>query len=206
MDEIDLVARRAWSTLDPMSVDFMWYLWGGPYSPMFGKTIKTFERTYIRDESTWKEPRNHYYTFHEERRTAKMILHEFGLYSDRSHIINGHTPVNVRKGESPILADGLLYIIDGGFCKAYQKTTGIAGYTLIFNSHGLRLKTHQPFTSLKQALNENLDIHSDTEIVEVEEKRVMVADTDDGVTVREKIEDLKQLLEAYRRGLLRERE
>ena len=206
MDEIDVVARRAWSTLDPMSVDFMWYLWGGPYSPMFGKTIKTFERTYIRDESTWKEPRNHYYTFHEEKRTAKMILHEFGLYSDRSHIINGHTPVNVRKGESPILADGLLYIIDGGFCKAYQKTTGIAGYTLIFNSHGLKLKTHQPFTSLKQALNENLDIHSDTEIVEVEEKRVMVADTDDGVTVREKIEDLKQLLEAYRRGLLRERE
>ena len=206
MDEIDVVARRAWSTLDPMSVDFMWYLWGGPYSPMFGKTIKTFERTYIRDESTWKEPRNHYYTFHEEKRTAKMILHEFGLYSDRSHIINGHTPVNVKKGESPILADGLLYIIDGGFCKAYQKTTGIAGYTLIFNSHGLRLKTHQPFTSLKQALNENLDIHSDTEIVEVEEKRVMVADTDDGVTVREKIEDLKQLLEAYRRGLLRERE
>ena len=206
LDEIDRVARRAWSTLDPMSVDFMWYLWGGPYSPMFGKTIKTFERTYIRDESTWKEPRNHYYTFHEERRTAKMILHEFGLYSDRSHIINGHTPVNVRKGESPILADGLLYIIDGGFCKAYQKTTGIAGYTLIFNSHGLRLKTHQPFTSLKQALNENLDIHSDTEIVEVEEKRVMVGDTDDGVTIREKIADLKLLLEAYRRGLIREKE
>ena len=206
LDEVDRVAREAWSTLNPDCVDFMWYLWGGYYSPMYGRTIKTFERTYIKDESTWKEPRNHYYMHHNEKRTCKMILHEFGLYSDRSHIINGHTPVNVKKGESPIRAEGKLYIIDGGFCKAYQKSTGIAGYTLIFNSHGMKLKTHQPFESLKKALEENVDIHSDTEIVEVEEKRIMVGDTDDGFVIRERIKDLKQLLEAYRSGLIRERD
>lgn len=180
-------------------------MWCGYNSPLFGKIIKTFERTYIVDESTWKEPRNTYYTFNREKRTAKMILHEFGLYSDRSHIINGHTPVNLKKGEKPVRAEGCLYVIDGGFCKAYQKTTGIAGYTLIFNSHGLKLKTHQPFESLEKALEENVDIHSDTEIVEVEDRRVMVADTDDGIRLRERIGDLKNLLRAYRSGTLRER-
>ena len=204
LDKVDVVARRAWIEKDPDSVDFMWYLWGGYYSPLFGKVIKTFERTYITDTSTWKEPRSPYYTFNREKRTAKMILHEFGLYSDRSHIINGHTPVNVRKGESPVRAEGFLYVIDGGFCRAYQKTTGIAGYTLIFNSHGLRLQTHQPFESFKKAVEENIDIHSDTEVVEVEDSRVMVADTDDGKLIREKIRDLTALLEAYRGGTIRE--
>ena len=193
------------STGSSDSVDYLWYMWCGYNSPLFGKIIKTFERTYIVDESTWKEPRNTYYTFNREKRTAKMILHEFGLYSDRSHIINGHTPVNLKKGEKPVRAEGCLYVIDGGFCKAYQKTTGIAGYTLIFNSHGLKLKTHQPFESLEKALEENVDIHSDTEIVEVEDRRVMVADTDDGIRLRERIGDLKNLLRAYRSGTLRER-
>ena len=110
-----------------------------------------------------------------------------------------------KKGESPIRADGKLYVIDGGFCKAYQKATGIAGYTLIFSSHGMKLKTHQPFESLKKALEENLDIHSDTEIVEEEEERILVADTDQGVIIRERIKDLKDLLKAYRSGLVRER-
>ena len=205
LDKVDEVARYAWSTGSPDSVDYLWYMWCGYNSPLFGKIIKTFERTYIVDESTWKEPRNTYYTFNREKRTAKMILHEFGLYSDRSHIINGHTPVNLKKGEKPVRAEGCLYVIDGGFCKAYQKTTGIAGYTLIFNSHGLKLKTHQPFESLEKALEENVDIHSDTEIVEVEDRRVMVADTDDGVRLRERIGDLKNLLRAYRSGTLRER-
>ena len=205
LDVVDSVARRAWIDHDPECVDFMWYLWCGMNSPLFGKIIKTFERIYIADESTWKEPRNPYYQFNRERRTAQMILHEFGLYSDRSHIINGHTPVNTKKGESPIRADGKLYVIDGGFCKAYQKSTGIAGYTLIFNSHGLKLKTHQPFQSLQKALEEDADIHSDTEVVEVEDKRVMVADTDDGVFIRERIRDLEDLLDAYRKGLLREK-
>ena len=205
LDKVDLEVRKAWSAPDQDSVDFLWYLWCGSKSPLFGKVIKTFERTYLEDKDTWKEPRNPYYVFNREKRTAKMILHEFGLYSERSHIINGHTPVNVKKGESPIRADGKLYVIDGGFCKAYQKATGIAGYTLIFNSHGMKLKTHQPFTSLKNALEENVDIHSDTEIVEEEEERIMVADTDDGVIIRERIKDLKALLKAYRSGLIRER-
>ena len=205
LDKVDLEVRKAWSAPDQNSVDFLWYLWCGSESPLFGKVIKTFERTYLEDKSTWKEPRNPYYVFNREKRTAKMILHEFGLYSERSHIINGHTPVNVKKGESPIRADGKLYVIDGGFCKAYQKATGIAGYTLIFNSHGMKLKTHQPFTSLKKALEENVDIHSDTEIVEVEEERIMVADTDEGAVIRERIKDLKALLKAYRSGLIRER-
>ncbi len=204
LDAVDAAARRAWSYHEPASVDFMWYLWSGMKSPLFGRVIKTFERTYLTDESTWKEPRNPYYKYNRERRTAQMILHEFGLYSERSHIINGHTPVNVKKGESPIRADGKLYVIDGGFCRAYQKTTGIAGYTLIFNSHGLKLKTHQPFESHRKALEEYLDIDSQTEIVEVEDHRVMVADTDDGVRIREKIADLQDLLQAYRSGLLRE--
>ena len=204
-DKVDETARLAWSQHDPDCVDFMWYMWCGMKSPLFGKIIKTFERTYITDQKTWKEPRNPYYRFNRERRTAQMILHEFGLYSERSHIINGHTPVNVKKGESPIRADGKLYVIDGGFCKAYQKNTGIAGYTLIFNSHGLKLKTHQPFESRQKALEENVDIDSETEIVEVETKRVMVADTDDGVTIRERIADLQELLAAYRSGRMREK-
>ena len=204
LDKVDQEVRRAWSAPDQSSVDFLWYLWCGYDSPLFGRVIKTFERTYLEDKSTWKEPRNSYYVYNREKRTAKMILHEFGLYSDRSHIINGHTPVNVKKGESPIRADGKLYVIDGGFCKAYQKATGIAGYTLIFNSHGMKLKTHQPFESLKKALEENVDIHSDTEIVEVEEDRIMIADTDQGVIIRERIKDLKELLKAYRSGLIRE--
>ena len=205
LDKVDQEVRKAWSAPDESSVDFLWYLWCGIDSPLFGRVIKTFERTYLEDKATWKEPRNPYYVFNREKRTAKMILHEFGLYSERSHIINGHTPVNVKKGESPIRADGKLYVIDGGFCKAYQKATGIAGYTLIFNSHGMKLKTHQPFESLKKALEENVDIHSDTEIVEVEDRRIMVGDTDQGVIIRERIKDLKELLKAYRSGLVRER-
>ena len=205
LDKVDQEVRKAWSAPDQSSVDFLWYLWCGIDSPLFGRVIKTFERTYLEDKTTWKEPRNPYYVFNREKRTAKMILHEFGLYSERSHIINGHTPVNVKKGESPIRADGKLYVIDGGFCKAYQKATGIAGYTLIFNSHGMKLKTHQPFESLKKALEENVDIHSDTEIVEVEDRRIMVGDTDQGVIIRERIKDLKELLKAYRSGLVRER-
>ena len=205
LDKVDQEVRKAWSAPDQSSVDFLWYLWCGIDSPLFGRVIKTFERTYLEDKTTWKEPRNPYYVFNREKRTAKMILHEFGLYSERSHIINGHTPVNVKKGESPIRADGKLYVIDGGFCKAYQKATGIAGYTLIFNSHGMKLKTHQPFESLKKALEENVDIHSDTEIVEVEDRRIMVGDTDQGIIIRERIKDLKELLKAYRSGLVRER-
>lgn len=205
LDMVDEVARQAWSEGDETSVDFMWYLWCGLYSPLFGRVIKTFERTYIEDESTWEEPRNPYYVYNRQEKTVNMILHEFGLYSERSHIINGHTPVHVTKGESPVRAGGKLYVIDGGFCKAYQKATGIAGYTLIFNSHGFRLKTHMPFLSIEKALEENADIHSRSQIVEEESERVMVADTDDGKKIAERIEDLNKLLLAYRSGMIREK-
>ena len=131
-----------------------------------------------------------------------MILHEFGLYSERAHIINGHTPVRTSKGEHPVRANGKLMVIDGGFCKIYHKTTGIAGYTLIFNSHGIRIKSHQPFLSVYAALTENKDIESKSELVETEKERLMVRDTDSGKKIKEDIEALKMLLRAYREGEL----
>ena len=200
----DMKARDAWNEGDENSLDWMWYLWCGLKSPLSGRVVKTFERSYLTDKTTWKEPRNPYFTYYGDERYALMILHEFGLYSDRSHIINGHTPVHVSNGESPIRANGRVLVIDGGFCKAYQKTTGIAGYTLIFNSHGMRIKAHQPFVSLETALNENADMDSDTNVVETESKRVMVADIDDGDSIRRMIADLRELLDAYREGRIQE--
>ena len=123
-----------------------------------------------------------------------------GIFGENCPIIKGHTPIKVSKGESPITANGRLIVIDGGFCKAYQKTTGIAGYTLIFNSHGLRLMSHQPFSSIEKVLNDNEDIESQSEIFETEKKRVMVGDTDTGVIIKEKIAQLEQILELYRQG------
>ena len=130
------------------------------------------------------------------------ILHEFGMENKDAHIINGHTPIKVSKGESPVKANGRLIVIDGGFCRAYQKTTGIAGYTLIYNSHGLRLMSHQPFTSINEALDENKDIYSHSEIFETAEHRMMVSDCDNGKVIKEKIKDLEMLLAAYRQGIL----
>lgn len=180
----------------------MWYLWCGRKSPLSGRNTKTFERTYVLAESTWYEESNPYYKFYEEEKVCNMILHEFGLYSERAHIINGHTPVRTSKGEHPVRANGKLMVIDGGFCKSYHKTTGIAGYTLIFNSHGIRIKSHQPFLSVYAALTENKDIESKSELVETEKERLMVRDTDSGKKIKEDIEALKMLLRAYREGEL----
>ena len=135
LDYAERIARRAWSKdATQKELDFMWYLWCGRKSPLSGRNIKTFERTYVKDESTWHEASNPYYQYYEQEKICNMILHEFNLYSDRSHIINGHTPVRTSRGEHPVRANGRLMVIDGGFCKSYHKTTGIAGYTLIFNS------------------------------------------------------------------------
>ena len=140
LDYAERIARRAWSKdATQKELDFMWYLWCGRKSPLSGRNIKTFERTYVKDESTWHEASNPYYQYYEQEKICNMILHEFNLYSDRSHIINGHTPVRTSRGEHPVRANGRLMVIDGGFCKSYHKTTGIAGYTLIFNSHGIRI-------------------------------------------------------------------
>ena len=201
LDYAERIARRAWSKdARQKDRDFMWYLWCGRKSPLSGRNIKTFERTYVLDENTWFEQSNPYYKFYHEEKICNMILHEFGLYSERSHIINGHTPVRTSKGEHPVRAEGKLLVIDGGFCKSYHETTGIAGYTLIFNSHGIRIKSHQPFQSVYAALTENKDIESKSELVETEKERLMVRDTDSGKKIKEDIDGLKMLLQAYRNG------
>ena len=202
MDYADMAARRAFFNEDPPQryLDFMWYLWCGSNSPLSGRVVKTFERTFIEDKSTWEEPKNPYYEYQSSEPVCRMLLREFGLYSENSHIINGHTPVHVNQGENPLKAHGRLIVIDGGFCKAYQKTTGIAGYTLIFNSHGMRLKSHQPFSGMEAALEENMDIDSESQQVVTFPKRVMVADTDTGERLKEQIADLEDLLTAYRVG------
>lgn len=201
LDYAERIAKRAWSKdARQKDRDFMWYLWCGRKSPLSGRNIKTFERTYVLDENTWFEQSNPYYKFYHEEKVCNMILHEFGLYSESSHIINGHTPVRTSKGEHPVRANGKLLVIDGGFCKSYHKTTGIAGYTLIFNSHGIRIKSHQPFQSVYAALTENKDIESKSELVETESERLMVRNTDNGKKIKEDIEGLKMLLRAYRSG------
>ena len=203
MDHAAKVARRAFfGNSDQSDVDFMWYLWCGKKSPLAGRTMKTFERTFVVDESTYDEPKNPYYRYYKQEEYCRKILHEFGLDSSISHIINGHTPIKVSKGESPLKANNRLIVIDGGFCRAYQKTTGIAGYTLIYNSHGMRLKAHQPFESIAKVLEENKDIESSSNFFETEAERVMVKDTDNGKEIMETIHDLELLLAAYRQGMI----
>lgn len=203
MEYADKLARRAYFEKENEEyLDFMWYLWCGEKSPVSGRNVRTFERMFIDDTSVWEEEKNAYYSLYQEESICIQILKEFGLEDEFSHIINGHTPVRVGKGESPVKANGKLIVIDGGFCKAYQKTTGIAGYTLIYNSHGMRIKSHQPFESIEQVLNKNKDIESSSDIFETENHRVMVKDTDNGKVIFEKIEDLKLLLTAYRQGIL----
>ena len=200
MDYADQMARRAFYSQDQQALDFMWYLWCGVNSPVCGREVKTFERAFIPDKESWKEPRNAYYTWYNDEECCMRILKAFGLEGPFSHIINGHTPIRVTHGESPLKAGGRLIVIDGGFCKAYQKTTGIAGYTLIANSHGMRLMSHQPFTSLKEAQESGQDIHSQSFEFAVYPNRLFVRDTDYGQTLSERINDLTDLLQAYRNG------
>ena len=204
MDSADRMARRAYHrrSRDRDAQDFMWYLWCGEYSPLCGRKTTTFAHIYLRHiPEVLHEPRNPYYAHSQHEEACLRILAEFDLPAS-GHIINGHTPVKVSRGESPVKANGRLFVIDGGFCRAIQKTTGIAGYTLISNSHGLRLMCHDPFTSLETALSRNSDIHSESQVVEVYPKRLMVADTDEGLELSERIADLNALLEAYRTGLI----
>lgn len=202
MDYCDLIARRAFYKGDQEALDFMWYLWCGDDSPLCGRHIQTFARFFVADENAWKEPRNPYYNYCNDEKVCDRILHEFGLHHDQSRIINGHTPIRATHGESPLKAGGKLIVIDGGFCRAYQKTTGIAGYTLIANSHGMRLMSHQPFTSLKDALRSGRDIHSSSFEFTVYPRRLRIADTDMGYRLQERVEDLKDLLTACRAGVV----
>lgn len=184
--------------------DFLWYLWCGKNSPLFGKdAMKTFERYFIDDKVTHVEKKNPYYKYYNEENTCRKILLEFGLNPNISHIINGHVPVKTLKGEKPVKANGKLLIIDGGFSKAYQKETGIAGYTLIYNSYGLKIVAHEPFESVEKAVQEGKDIISSTRIVEDSSiNRIRVKDTDIGKELQTQINDLKKLLNAYNIGLI----
>lgn len=202
-DVADKMARQAYFDKEnEICCDFMWYLWCGEKSPLFGRNMRTFERAFITEPEAWEEEVNPYYRHYHSEKTCGMILREFGLFSPLSHIINGHTPVRTKEGESPVKAGGKVIVIDGGFCRAYQKATGIAGYTLIYNSHGMRIKAHQPFETVEKVLEENKDIESSSDFFETERQRVMVKDTDNGKKISGKIEDLQLLLFAYRQGLI----
>ncbi len=186
-------------------LDLIWYLWCGENSPLFGKdAMTTFERYFVDDTSTHKENKSPYYERRNDEKVCRGILDNFGLDPDKSHIINGHVPVQVRKGESPIKANGKLFVIDGGFAKAYQKETGIAGYTLIYNSHGLVLVSHEPFESREKAIAEEKDIHSSTVALQYSQARIRVISTDIGKEIKKNIEELEKLMDAYRSGLIKE--
>ena len=206
LDYADLEARRAYysprgSQEREFGMDFLWWLWAGRNSPIFGRDrMTTFERRFITDESIWTEPKNAYYQYYNDPAVCDALLEEFGLSGSHCHIINGHVPVKSKKGESPMKAGGKLLVIDGGFCKAYQKTTGIAGYTLIYNSNCLRLVSHEPFAGRASAIERNRDIASSSMVFERMESRIKIMSTDIGRQLQEQIDDLMALLWAYRNG------
>ena len=183
--------------------DFLWYLWCGAKSPLFGRSAMTpFERLYIADPAAHREIKDPYYKHIAALDTAERILREFGLAGAGCHIVNGHVPVRAIEGESPIKGGGRLIIIDGGFCRAYHQRTGIAGYTLVYNSRGLILRTHQPFESAEKAIHEDEDIASKSEYIYTAPQRILVRDTDEGGRKQALIRDLCALVEAYQTGVL----
>ena len=204
-DYADRLARRAWHEHDQVSLDWMWYLWCGRFSPLSGRVVKTFERTYFADRSTWEEPRDPYFSHTEDPAMCARVLEEFGADVERGVIINGHTPVHAAAGESPVKAGGRLVVIDGGFCQAYHSTTGIAGYTLIADPEGMRIKAHRPFGSIADVLDLNADIVSDDDRFQRNPRPLFIGDTDTGADIRGQITDLRALLDAYRTGEISER-
>ena len=186
--------------------DIMWYIWLSENSPLFGKDkMATFERYFLAEKETHKEKKNPYYLLLEDEKVICHILKEFGLENKDVHIINGHVPVKCKDGEKPIKCGGKVLVIDGGFSRAYQKETGIAGYTLIYNSYGLILAAHEPFESTEAAIEKESDIHSDSTVVKRTLERKKVEDTDVGRHLKEQIADLEVLLAAYRSGVIAER-
>lgn len=187
------------------ALDYVWYLWCGKDSPVFDKDkMATFERYFIDDKKTHKEIKGQYYTLRNKPEVCDMILDEFGVKGNFRHIINGHVPVLTIEGENPVKADGKLMVIDGGFSKAYQPKTGIAGYTLVYHSRGFQLVQHEPFTSITKAVEEGQDIKSTVQLVEMANHRIMVKDTDKGEELQSQIYNLKELLSAYRNGDIKE--
>lgn len=206
-DVLESYARKGYYAVDPVEKkkgqDMLWFIWENQNSPVFGKDkMTTFERYFIADKSTHVEPKNPYYRLLENEEVVNRILEEFGLSGTEAHIINGHIPVEAKNGESPVKCNGKLLIIDGGFSKAYQPKTGIAGYTLIYNSYGLLLAAHEPFESVEKAIQDGSDIVSHTILVQHVVRRKTVADTDIGKELKASVSDLEALLAAYREGTL----
>lgn len=209
-DVLDSYARKGFYSQDKQEKlkgqDIIWYIWAGPNSPVFGKDkMTTFERYFVEDKETHKEKKNSYYRLMDNEEVLNHILEEFGLNTETSHIINGHVPVELKKGETPIKCKGKLLIIDGGFSKAYHDKTGIAGYTLVANSHGMCLVSHDLFESKESAIRNESDIFSDSIVVETAPHRIRVADTDIGIELRSSIEQLENLLKAYHEGVIVEK-
>ena len=209
-DVMESYVRKGFFAVDPNEKkkgrDLMWYIWQGANSPLFGKDkMATFERYFLAEKELWKEKKNAYYLLLEDENVMNGILDEFGLDREISHIINGHVPVKTKNGENPVKCGGKVLVIDGGFSKAYQKETGIAGYTLIYNSYGLILAAHDPFESTEAAIEKERDIHSDSVIVKRTLERKTVGDTDVGKVLKERIADLEALLDAYRSGQIIEK-
>ena len=209
-DVMESYVRKGFFAVDPdekkKGRDLMWYIWQGANSPLFGKDkMATFERYFLAEKELWKEKKNAYYLLLENENVMNGILDEFGLDREISHIINGHVPVKTKNGENPVKCGGKVLVIDGGFSKAYQKETGIAGYTLIYNSYGLILAAHDPFESTEAAIEKERDIHSDSVIVKRTLERKTVGDTDVGKVLKERIADLEALLDAYRSGQIIEK-
>lgn len=209
-DTLEAYVRKGFFALDPKEKqdgkDIMWYIWLHPDSPLFGKNkMATFERYFLAEKETHVEKKNPYYSFIENETVIDNIMKEFGLDPAEGHIVNGHVPVKRKDGESPVKCGGKVMVIDGGFSRAYQKQTGIAGYTLIYNSYGLLLVAHEPFESTEAAIAKEKDIHSETMVVKRLMNRVLVGDTDVGKELREQVVSLERLLEAYRNGEITEK-
>ena len=211
MDWCDRIARQGFFAKEgtkerQFGKDFLWFLWCGRNSPLCAREkITTFERLYIDDERTWVEPKNYYYNSWNDESIADKILREFSLGGNGSHIINGHIPIKSKRGEAPVKANGKLIVIDGGFCQAYQSTTGIGGYTLIYNAEGIRISAHEPFRGRANAIKNNVDILSDTVVFESSAKKILLRDTDQGARIQRRIDDLTLLGKAYESGRIKER-
>lgn len=209
LERLEVIVREGYFNISDKEakrrgMDMMWYLWCGGNSPVFGKQkMTTFERYFIQDEETWKEPKNSYYEYLDDEEMAINLLMEFGINSENGHIINGHVPVQVKKGEKPIKAGGKIIVIDGGFTKAYQKITGIAGYTLIYNSFGLQLASHEPFEGVEKAITSEKDMVTSMNVIEYIPTRKRVKDTDIGKDINGQIKALLTLVEYYQLGLLK---
>jgi len=208
MDEADILVRKAFYSYEDFEskqkgMDFIWYLWCGKKSPLFGKErMTTFERYFIADKSTWTEEKDSYYKYADNVEYCKKILKEFGLDENKGHIINGHVPVKTKDGENPVKAEGKLIVIDGGICKAYRKTTGIAGYTLIYNSKKMRIVSHNSIDTICDFVKDNKLSKPKEDIVSINEHTMKVGDTDIGFEIREKVNDLEKLLGEYYSGTM----